>query len=137
MAREVTPVELYGQNNSGYKRRFAVLDGQSINKGDILALTTPRTASYAITTGSIFAGIASMDKEASDGSTSISTWQNGVFEMTASGAVTVGQRVKIAAPGNYIMATTNLDNTSSYSLIVGVALETAADGEVINVRVNN
>lgn len=136
MVRAVTPVELYGANNGGAQRRFAVPDTPAISKGDILKFVDPRTASYAVTTGALFAGIASMDKEASDGSTSISCWENGIFEITASGAINVGQKVKIAAPGNYVMAATDAD-AGSFAIIVGVALEAASDGEVINVRVNN
>lgn len=136
MARASLPVELYGQNNGGDQRRFTVADGIAITKGDLLVFTDARLASRAIVTGGNFAGIASMDKVSSDGSTSVSCWENGIFEMTASGAIDCGARVKIAAPGNYVMQAVDLD-CSSMAILVGIALETAADGEVINVRVLN
>lgn len=134
MAREATPVELYGQNNGGDKRRYTCTDTPAITKGTFLKFADPRTASASTGTGDTFAGIAAMDKEASDGSLSISAWTNGIFEMVASGAITAGQKVKTAAPGNYVMVCQEAD-ISSYAVVVGVALETASDNETINVRV--
>lgn len=135
MARASLPVELYGQNNGGDGRRYTCAATSTITKGDLLTFIDPRTASYAFLTGAIFAGIANMDKDGTEGSTSITAWTNGIFEMTASGAISVGQKVKVAAPGNYVMAATTTDTESSFATIVGVALEAASDTEVINVRV--
>lgn len=135
MAREAIKVELNGQNNSGDIRRYACVNDTAITKGTLLKILDPRTASYAIGTAEAFAGIASMDKEASDGSTTISAWTNGVFELTASGAIGVGKKVVMAAPGNFVKEAGVLDLASSFACVVGVALEEAADLEVINVRV--
>ena len=118
MAREATPVELYGQNNGGDKRRYTCTDTPAITKGTFLKFADPRTASASTGTGDTFAGIAAMEKEAADGS----------------GAITAGQKVKTAAPGNYVMVCQEAD-ISSYAVVVGVALETASDNETINVRV--
>jgi len=137
MAREVKEVELYGGNNGGDKRRLTCASGVAITKGTILKLTDARTASASTGTGDVFAGIASMDKDSADTSTSISAWENGIFEMVASGAITVGAKVKTASDGNYVMQCQTADVQSSYAIIVGTALETASDGETINVRVNN
>jgi len=137
MANEATIVELLGANNSGDKRRYTCADATAITKGTLLRLLDPRTASGAILTGAIFAGIASMDKEASDGSTSISCWTNGIFEIKASGAIAIGAKVKMAGlPANSVMQIDSVqDPISSFAIIVGTALETAAADEVINVRV--
>ena len=133
MAREAVKVELYGNNNDGDQRRFTCANATGITKGTILKFADPRTASASTGTADIVAGIAAMDKVANDGSTSISVWTNGIFELYASGAIAVGANVVTAAPGNYVKAVT--DETASFAIVVGHALEAASDGEVINVRV--
>lgn len=131
-----TKVELYGNNQDGTPRRYTVADGTGITKNKILTLSDPRTAAEVSATpaanGYVCAGISSMEKEASDGSTSIAAWTDGVFEMSASGSITVGQPVKSCGTG-YVMAASYLDIASG--VIMGNALETASDKEVINVRV--
>ena len=136
MANEAVVIELYGENSGGAQRRFTCASGVKISKGTILALTDPRTAAALTTPSDIFAGIASMDKEADDLSTSISAWENGIFDMTASGAIAIGQKV-FAAGANQVYSSFALASDSSFAIMVGVALEAATDGEVINVRVNN
>ena len=130
MVREAVKVEL--TNNTGNPRRYTCADGVAITKGAILTLTDPRTAATCAASGDFCAGIASMDKVASDGSTSISAYTDGIFELNASGAITAGNPVETAAGGNYVRVA---GPTASGAIILGYALETAADGEVINVRV--
>lgn len=133
MANEATKVELYGNNNSGDQRRYTVADAVAITKGTVLQLLDPRTASAAITEKVACAGIAAMDKEASDGSTSISAWTNGVFEMVASDAITIGAPVGLANTANYVFAVGSTAASGAYT--IGYALEAASVGETINVRV--
>lgn len=135
MAREVTKAELYGNNNDGLPIRFTVADGTAITKGTYMKLSSdPRTILASTGTGDTFMGFAAEDKEASDGQTSIAVWTQGIFECVASGAIILGQKVKTAVPGNYVMAITAADSaTASYAVIVGVCLETAADGETVNI----
>ena len=135
MANEAKEVELYGANNSGDKRRYTCADTPAITKGTLLMLTDPRTASAHTGIGDKFCGIASMDKEASDGSTSISAWTNGIFEMTTSGTILAGTKVTTTTPVNSVAMATSAQLASSYAIIVGTALEDADSGEVINVRV--
>lgn len=136
MAREAVPVELYGVNGNGDRRRFTCASGVKISKGTILVLSDPRTAAASTTAGDLFAGIASMDKEANDLSTSISAWENGVFDMSASGAIAIGALV-VSAGNNYVMQASGAYIGSSFAFNVGVAQEAATNNEVINVRVNN
>ena len=136
MANEVTKVELYGQNNDGDPRRFTVASGTEIKKGTNLKLNDNRTATISAGTGDPYAGTACMDKADDDYSISISAWENGVFDMFASGAVIVGQKVKTAAPGNMVMAASDADVTSSYQIIVGVAQKSGTNAR-IQVRVDN
>jgi len=138
MTNELRVVELYGENSNGAQTRYLCASAASITKGTILMLSDPRTAATSTGTGDVFAGIASMDKDGTDNSTSISAWNNGVFEAIASLAIVVGQKVKTAAGSlNQVMAFDEADGTSSYAIMVGTALETAADGETINIKVNN
>lgn len=135
--REVTEVEGYGENSSGDVRRGTVASGTDIPKGTILKLATPETYSASTGTGDVFGGIANADKEGDDPSTSLGAWENGIYEFTASGAIIAGQKVKTADPGQYVMAALDADVTSSYSIIVGVARKTVADGARVQVRVDN
>jgi hypothetical protein len=136
MANEAKKVELYGSNCEGDVRRYTCADANAITKGTLLVLSDPRTASGGATSGAQFAGIAAVDKEASDGSTSIGCWTNGIFELTASGACAVGHKM-ILAGGNKVQDADfgTAAVAASGATIVGTALETASDGEVINVRV--
>jgi len=134
MAREATKIELYGDNNDGGNRRFTVASNAAIVKGTFLKFAGPRTASASAGTGDFFAGIASMEKVNNDYSTSISAWTNGIFECTASGAITAGDLLKSAAPGNYVITCTT--NATSQAVVIGYALETAAADETLAVRIN-
>ncbi len=135
MANEATVIELYGANSDGDKRRYACASGASISKGTLLTLSSdPRTVTANSTSSGVFAGIASSAKDGTDFSTSISAWTNGIFDLCASGAINLGQKVTLA-DNNKVKQISTADLASSLALVVGVALETATDAEVINVRV--
>lgn len=133
MANEWTKVELYGANNDGQPRRYTCASGVAISKGTLCALTDARTVTAHASNNQMIAGIAAMDKSASDLSTSISVWTNGVFEATASDAILVGQAIIGSAVANKI---TRALPAASGAVIIGTALETATAAEAINVRVN-
>jgi len=135
MGQEFTKVELYGANNDGTPVRYTVADGASISKGTLLQLTDPRTASRGDGAERQWAGVASMDKLANDGSTSISCWTNGVFDATASGTITTGDAVAGAA-GAVVSAIKRAITGASGANIIGYALETATDGEIINFKLD-
>jgi hypothetical protein len=67
--------------------------------------------------------------------TSVTADKGGIYELVASGAIAVNTYVKTAAPGNYVMACTDADMTLSIAVHMGIARETATDGETINVEV--
>ena len=121
-------------------RRFTCATGTAIPKGTFLKISADNTASASTGTGDVFVGFAHADVN-NDSDTNFNTETNvtadkgGVYELTASGAITYGQKVKTAVPGNYVMAALDADVTASYAKIIGHALETASDGEVINVEV--
>lgn len=120
--------------STGFPRRYAVVDGTTISKGILLALADPRTASGTSTAtgaGSPCAGVSAMDKEAGDGSTSITALTDCIIDVRASGAIWVGANVMLAGSNEVKVA----DGLASGAIILGYALETASDQEVINVRV--
>jgi len=107
---------------------FTCADGAGIEKGAVLLLTDPMTA--ATTTGDTdaCAGIAAEEKIASDGRTTISVYREGIFKGYAGAAgVTAGLGIitdtATGAANELVNADVNSEN------IVGVALETATDGE--------
>lgn len=132
MANEAVIIELLG--NGGDPIRFTVDDATGIEKGTILKLSDPRTASATSADGDIPIGIAAAEKVANDGSTTIAAYTNGIFDIKDSGSgITVGQRVKIA--GANLIATADDATAANQSEQLGTALETASASEVIAVRV--
>ena len=139
MTNEPKKVELYGQGNDGQPRRFTVANATGIEKNTFLELTDPRTAVTAVTAGAACAGISAMEKEANDGSTSISAWTDGIFECTASGAIVLGAPVMIAsttAHPNTVKTATPHDKGGSGAVVLGYCMETAADAERVNIRLD-
>ena len=123
------------------QRRYTCATGTAIPKGTYLKLSGDNTVAASTTAGDIFVGFAHADVN-NDTDTSFNTETNvtadkgGVYELVASGAIALGQKVKTAVPGNYVMAVTATDVTStSYAIIIGHALEAATAGETINVEV--
>ncbi|MFA5051319.1 MAG: hypothetical protein WC499_04365 [Patescibacteria group bacterium] len=120
-------------------RCYTCATGTGIAKGTFLKVADAFTASASTGIGDIFCGFAHADVNKSTDTafnteTSVTADSGGVYELTASGAIVVGQFVKTAG-ANYVMACADADVTASYARIVGVALETATDSEVINVAV--
>lgn len=135
MANEWVKVELLGANRDGEPRRYTVASGTAIAKGTVLKLTDPRTAiADAATSQAAVAGIAAEDKASDDFSTSISCWTQGIFEATASGSgVTIGEEYLIW--GNKITESPK-DGTITGCKVPGYVLETTANAETVNVRLN-
>ena len=137
MANEAVIIEIMGQPK-GVPIRFAVADVTGIEKGTICKLSDPRTASASSISGDIFCGIASVEKVANDGSTSLGLFTKGIFDLKDSGTgITAGDLVKI--DGANLISTwtgsTDLVAGDKENLILGKALETAAANEVIAVGV--
>jgi hypothetical protein len=130
-------VELYGANRDGDARRFTVASGTAITKGTVLQLTDPRTASAHSAEVQPIAGIAAMDKDGSDYSTSITAWTNGIFEMAVSGAtITRGAPAVMHTTLNAIRQPTAAElGTLSGATVIGYAMEDGVLNETINVRV--
>ena len=135
MVREAVKVEATGQIAN--IRTYSISDANTIAKGTLLVWTGDLTASSSTTTssGAMFCGVALADKEAADGSTFISVDIGGVWDLAASGAIASGQKVMLANGTNYVQ-TVNVGtaaNIASGAVVVGTALETATDAEIIMV----
>jgi hypothetical protein len=120
------------------KRRYTCATSTGIAKGCFLKLSADLTAAASTGTGDIFVGFAHADVNSSTDTafnteTSITAEKGAIYELVASGAITKGDLLETAAPGNYVMSLAA--NTSSHSIVVGVALEDATAGETINVEV--
>lgn len=120
---------------------FTCADGTGIEKGAILKLTDPMTASLADGDEDEIAGIAAAEKIASDGNTRIPVYRRGIFKGTNSGGVTVGDTLATNADAgdsnDIAVATATAVGTET----LGTALETATDGQTflfeLNPGVNN
>lgn len=105
-------------------------DGTGIEKGAILTLTDPRTAIIATAAAAAVAGICAREKIASDGRTSVAVFRSGIFDVVASGAVTLGHAVVAAGvPSNTVKEAAVNDE-----MLLGIALETASDGETFQIE---
>lgn len=101
-------------------------DGTGIERGTLLKLTDPFTASAAATNLDIIAGIAAEEKIASDGHITIPVFRAGVFRVTASGSITAGDPLVISGPTANNLVETAPVNAET---IIGIAFETASNGE--------
>lgn len=133
MANESTKIELYGHNSAGDVMPFTISSSVAIPKGSLMVLSaSPRTMSIHSGAGNeVFVGVASAEKDASDTSTQLGVFTNGVFEMAASGSINDGNLVALADKQNYVIASTALTDTSK---LVGIALSDASGG-VVPVRI--
>jgi len=121
-------------------RRYTCATGTGIAKHTYLKCSGDQTAAASVGTGDAFVGFAHADvnKEtdtAFNTETSVTADKGGIYDLVASGAITINSYVKTAAPGNYVMEATDADMTSSIAVHMGIARETASDGETFNVEV--
>jgi hypothetical protein len=115
--------------------RYTVADGAGIAKGVLLKMTSPNTAE-AMTVGRVPpAGIAWMEKVASDGSTEITAALDGVWGIPCStvSTLTVGFDTVFSTVGGRAYVT--LDKEKGY--VFGKTLQTVATtGTIAKIRVN-
>ena len=133
MAGEAVILELMGQPK-GEPISYTVSNTTGIEKGTICKFADPHTASKSVGSAEPVAGIAATEKVASDGQTQLGFWTNGIFDLQASGAITVGEALQTSkcTAGNYV---DKAAPTTSGAAVIGYALESASAGEVIRCRV--
>ena len=135
MANEASIIQLLG--NGGDPVEYTVADGTGIAKGTIMKFSSdPRTIAASSADGDFIAGIAASEKVASDGSTTLAVYTNGIFDIacTAStGSAVLGAPVKVT--GANTIAPADDDTIENSSEAFGVALETGSASEVVAVKV--
>ena len=132
MTNEAVIIELLG--NRGDPIQYVCVDGDAFPKGTILKLSDNREADLSAADGDVCAGIASMEKVASDGSLRISAYTNGIFDLKEanSAAITVGVPVTIGGANLIKIAAAGEAETGD---ILGHALATFAKEGTESVRV--
>ena len=134
MANEAVIVELLG--NGGDPIRYTIADGTAIPKGSLIVIKTdPRTVLIHAGVDESFAGIAAHEKVASDGSTTLAVYTNGIFDIVAAaaGIVAVGAISAVSATVN--MTTAADANDLLQNSQVGYVLESQANDERALVRI--
>lgn len=103
---------------------FTVADGTGIEKGTLLKFSDPDTAAAA-TADTDIAGVAAYEKVANSGKTKLAVYRSGQFKATAAGSITAGNA--LAASGSNLLKVATAADVGGKT--VGIALETASDGE--------
>ena len=112
-------IELF--SNGGRVIRFTVDNATAVPKGTLMCVTDARTAAKQTTTTDAFCGVASAEKVANDGSTTLGLYTSGLFLLTSGAAFTAGEKVTCGAEENKVI---KIDNTGDLKGLVGVAYET-------------
>ena len=107
---------------------YTVDNTTGIEKGAVLKLSDPMTAAAVAANDDMVAGIAASEKIANDGKIKLGVYREGFFKMVMSGNVTAGDPVACVAGMNRVYSVVG-SLTLSGSRILGVAKETAANGE--------
>lgn len=112
-----------------------VADGTAITKGCVLKLSDPNIGAASSADGDIFLGIATGDKVANDGQVRMAVWRHGVFDMKCQSGtgVTCGDVVKISGANTIFVADDDIAEHGSQAF--GIALQTGAANEVIEVLI--
>ena len=132
MANEWVPIELYGPNNDGGKRRVIIADGVSVSVGTLLQMLDPRTASYSHLAKVPIVGVAAEEHVADKGIIEISVWTDGLFDVVASGSIALNDNLFTSLQDNKVQA-----YIASQALTHALQMrsyETGSDAEVINIR---
>lgn len=109
--------------------------GTNVAKGTILKLTDPNTGAASSADGDIFLGILLEENIGADGTVRYAVSRGGVWDLTnkASTTITAGNMVKIE--GANLISPADDDQAEAQSEIIGMALQSAAADEVIEVLV--
>lgn len=111
---------------------FTVADGVGIEKGTLMQLTDPRTASAVSASGQIIAGVLAREKIASDGRTRSPLFQSGIFRVFSSGATVLGEGFQSGLPLNDVTGFAG----GKGRRLGGTALETIANNTEGHVHLN-
>jgi len=113
---------------------FTCADGTGIEQGAVLKLSDPNTAALADGDEDYVAGICATEKIADDGTTSVSVYTDGLFDMVLSGSITAGQAVATHASSGGSNTVAAATATAVGGKTLGIAREDGTDGETILVE---
>lgn len=134
MANEAVIIELF---NGGRPIQYTCANGTGIPKGTILEMTiaSDRTVTVIGNAASPLVGIAASEKVASDGSTTIAAYTDGIFDvLTDVGTDQAGVVMANDGTANVVGTGDAADLLASAEL--GYLLEDSATNEVVAIRVN-
>ena len=132
MANEAVIIELF---NGGRPMRYTVADGTGIEKGTIMELSGDKTIQANQTDNTPCVGIAAHEKVASDGSTTLAVYTDGIFDcLTDAGSDALGVAMSSSATANTLQTADAADLLNW--AVLGNILEAAGNAEVVAVRVN-
>lgn len=106
---------------------MTVSNTTGIEKGTLLTLSDPMTAAATTARNACVAGIAASEKIASDGNTKLGVYRGGIFKVTGSGNITVGDPVVTSAGGVNEVETAATNDEH----ILGYALESSTDAQTL------
>ena len=130
MANEAVIIELLG--NGGDPIQFNCVDGDAFPKGTILKLSDNREADLSAADGNKCAGICAMEKVAGDGSTTVTAYTNGIFDLLSTGVVAIGVPITIAGANSVKAAVVGEAETGD---CLGYALAAFGGAETQSCRV--
>jgi hypothetical protein len=109
-----------------------------VERGTLLKLSDPNTVAIHAATDDVVGGVASGEKIASDGLTSVGVYrgQGNWFKVTASGSITVGDSLGLSLGGDNKVYNNRATANLSGSRTIGTAMETATDGETFLMELN-
>lgn len=132
MADEAVIIELF---KGGRPMRVTVADGTGIEKGTLIAITDPRTGAAHAAADAFILGVAAAEKVASDGSTTLAVYTDGIFDIkTDAGTDSAGALMAASAVANRTQTADAADLLQGSW--VGYLLEDAGNGEVAAHRIN-
>ena len=115
---------------------FTCADGTGIEKGAVLKLTHPMTASLSTAASDYIAGICVGEKIANNGINHVAVCRRGIYRMYCSGSITAGESVGPCISTDFPNYVMRAGVTISGSAIIGHALETATAGNTFKVFLN-
>ena len=116
--------------------QITVADGAGIEKGTVMKFSSdPNTGAASSADGDLFMGILAEEKVASDGQTEVAVWRKGVFALKTSGSGTAVLGAPVKINGANLIDVADDDTIEVATQVVGIALETGGNSEVIQVLV--
>jgi len=111
---------------------FICSESAGIERGTLVKMASPMTVSAAIVLNDICGGITAGEKIASDGKTKVEVYRHGIFKVTASGSITIGDPlVKSELTDNRVET-----SATNAETVWGIALETVTTGQTFLMELN-